>query len=641
MSTGLDWQMDEEGDEPPEFKRGRWPVTSLVMIAAVALVIVVAFGIWGAGREQAARREAQLEASIQDLLDLLQRAYLAGDGELFFANQADDPAWLSAQLRPENQVVYLAGPTVTRVERFGNDIWANIQWQSDRETLQRVAFFRWRDGRLIQVPSVDSYWGPIEESTKAFGTLKLHEIDQPWEREIANFTVRVIAGTCGSSANGSCLSDGRPFSLTIADDFATTAEPGQIRVPSPRLLGLDERGRPADIFWDQLRQALVAHLTPASVRFAVPEEFLLAYQDAAEAFAAGQPDIRVEIVSLESLPPDPLSWPADIDGAAMTPDERMITAGRVLDLTDFVQEDPSFDVGDFYEQIWQGGLWRERMWLVPQAADMRLLFYDRQAYQRASMTEPSLRWTWEEMNDDLADLAASPESDPFSAIFLDPSRDTLFSYAFNLDSDCPGQKTVRCIQPLSSQAVNSALEWYQSLLAVDGMTVDLSTLSPADRDHVVINLISPRHVIIWTEQPVLFEHHILYQPTGVVPLPGSERFDGISPLWVQGSFISQFSNHPLATWEWLKILSYQSLSRQKRLVPARPSVAVETNYWGKLPRPLSEAMRIAFPFARPVLIEEYGYFAWEQLAAMASGEQSPAEAAQEMDRVRWFGRDFQ
>ena len=49
-------------------------------------------------------------------------------------------------------------------------------------------------------------------------------------------------------------------------------------------------------------------------------------------------------------------------------------------------------------------------------------------------------------------------------------------------------------------------------------------------------------------------------------------------------------------------------------------------------------MRIAFPFARPVLIEEYGYFAWEQLAAMASGEQSPAEAAQEMDRVRWFGR---
>jgi hypothetical protein len=49
-------------------------------------------------------------------------------------------------------------------------------------------------------------------------------------------------------------------------------------------------------------------------------------------------------------------------------------------------------------------------------------------------------------------------------------------------------------------------------------------------------------------------------------------------------------------------------------------------------------MRIAFPFARPVLIEELGYFPWEQLAAISSGEQTPSVATQSMDRVRWFGR---
>ena len=103
--------------------------------------------------------------------------------------------------------------------------------------------------------------------------------------------------------------------------------------------------------------------------------------------------------------------------------------------------------------------------------------------------------------------------------------------------------------------------------------------------------------------------------------------------------ISQSSQQPLATWEWLKFLSYQSLSRQRRWVPARPSVALAANYWGKLPRPVSEAMRIAFPFARPVLIEEYGYFSWEQLAAISSGEQTPVEAVQAMDRFRWFGVD--
>jgi hypothetical protein len=50
-------------------------------------------------------------------------------------------------------------------------------------------------------------------------------------------------------------------------------------------------------------------------------------------------------------------------------------------------------------------------------------------------------------------------------------------------------------------------------------------------------------------------------------------------------------------------------------------------------------MRIAFPFARPVLIEEYGYFPWAQLATISSGEQTPDEAIQAMARVRWFGRD--
>jgi ABC-type glycerol-3-phosphate transport system substrate-binding protein len=635
--------MDEDGDEPPEFKRGRWPVTSLVMIAAVVVVIALAFGVWGAGRNQAAKRTERLEASVQDLLDVMYGAYLTGDGDLFFAGQAGDPAWLSAQLRPLNQFFYAAGPTVTRVEQFGNDIWANIQWQGTGadQTLQRVTFFQWRDGRLIQTPTVDSYWGPVEESNKAFGRLQLHEVDQQWERDIASFAVRVMAETCGPSASDACRAGSRPFTLTIAPDFALTAAPGQLRVPSPRLLGLDESGRPSTLSWNELRQALQAHLNPATVRFAVPEEFLNSYQEAAAVFSAEQPDVSVEIVALETLPPDPLSWPAEIDGAAMTPNERMITAGRVLDLTDFVTSDPGFDEGDFYEQIWQGSWWRERMWFMPQAADMQLLFYDRPAYQQAGLAEPSLRWTWAEMDDDLAELATMPLAASFRAIFVDPSRDTLFSYAFNLDNDCPGQATVHCTKPLSSQAVSATLEWYRSLAIADGIMADLSILPPQERDHAAINLTSPRRVILWAEAPVLYEHHMLRQPTGVVPFPGSERFDGISPLWVQGSFISQLSAHPLATWEWLKFLSYQRLARQKRLVPARPSVAIESGYWTKLPRPVSEAMRIAFPFARPVLIEERGYFPWDQLAAISSGEQTPAEAAQALVRVRWFGRDIQ
>jgi len=639
VSTGLDWQMDEDGDEPPEFKGGRWPVTSLAVIVAILVVIALAFGAWGAGRERATKRTETLEEAAQDLLDVLHRAYLDGDGELFFANQLDEPAWLSAQLQPLNQILYLAGPQVTRVEQFADDVWANIQWQQADQTLQRVVFFRWQNGRLIQVPTASGYWGSLEESAEAFGRLQVHQADQDFEEEIARFVVQTISERCGSSADNDCRPGSQPFVLTIAPDFATTAGPDQLRVPSPRLLGLDENGRPSNRFWNQLRRALTAHLTSATIRFAVPQEFLAAYRDAADTFSSQRPDIQVEILTLESLAEDPLSWPADIDGAALAPDERMITAGQVFDLTDFVRSDPAFDEGDYYEQVWQGGWWQERMWFLPNAADMRLLFYDRQAYEQTGLPEPSLRWTWAEMNKDLAALAAAPDSERFSAIFLDPSPDALFSYAFNLDNDCPGEATVTCTEALSNLAVTKALDWFQALTAVDGMTVDLSQLSPEERDHVVINIISPRKVVIWTEQPVLFEHHILFQPTGVVPFPGSERFDGITPLWVRGGFISQSSRHPLATWEWLKFLTYHPLAPQKRMVPARPSVALASHYWSRLPRPVGEAMRTAFPFARPVLIEEYGYFTWDQLATISSGERTAAEVIQSMAHVRWFGSD--
>lgn len=639
MSTGLDWQLDEDGDEPPEFQRGRWPVTSLVMIAAVLVVIALALGIWGVGRQQATRSAEQLQATIQDLLDVLHRAYVDGDGDLFFANQVDDPAWLSAQLQPENQVVYLAGPQVDRVERFGNDVWANIHWRQGNQYFQRVAFFQWHNGRLLQVPTVDNYWGPVQESRKAFGQMRMHEIDQAWEQEIARFAVRTMLEICGPDPERVCRAGSYPFDLTIAPDFARTAEPNQLRVPSPRLVSLDEDGRPARLFWDRMRRALRAHLTLATIQFAVPEEFLLVYQDAALEFSAQRPDIQVEIVTLESLPDDPLAWPADIDGAARPPDEKLIAAGRVLDLTDYVTSDPTFNDGDFYEQIWRGAWWRERMWFLPYAADMRLLFYDREAYRQAGLAEPSLRWTWGEMAGDLEVLAGLVKAGAFDAAFLDPGRDALFSYAFNLDNDCGERATIYCTAPLSKEAAAAAMAWYQSLIAAEDVTVDLAPLSAEERDFAVINLTSPRNVIIWSEEPVLFEHHILYQPAGVVPFPGSQRFDGVTPLAVQGGFISAFSQHPQAAWEWLKFLSYQSLARQKRLVPARPSVALATNFWGKLPRPVGEAMRSAFPFARPVLIEEAGYFSWEQLEAVSSGQQSATEAIRAMTRVRWFGRE--
>ena len=125
-------------------------------------------------------------------------------------------------------------------------------------------------------------------------------------------------------------------------------------------------------------------------------------------------------------------------------------------------------------------------------------------------------------------------------------------------------------------------------------------------------------------------------PMGVVPFPGSDRFDGITPLWVQGAFISMASERPLAAWEWLKFLTQQAPSARFRLVPVRPSVATSSQFWGRLPHDLGNAMRTAFPFSRPVLIGEQHLFNWDMLTAVQSGT-SPAQAAQLKPRLVWFG----
>jgi ABC-type glycerol-3-phosphate transport system substrate-binding protein len=164
----------------------------------------------------------------------------------------------------------------------------------------------------------------------------------------------------------------------------------------------------------------------------------------------------------------------------------------------------------------------------------------------------------------------------------------------------------------------------------------MGTIFDEDRQAILLlNLQgSRRKAAVWVDSPVNYEFYLLLAPVGVVSFPGSDRFDGIMPLWLRGSFISQHSERPLAVWQWLKFLSYQAPA--PRFIPARPSVAAEMGYWTILPRPLDDVMRTAFPFARPVTIEEKSMLTWEQVTAVVSGKSTPLQAAQQQPVTIWF-----
>lgn len=639
MSERFDWQIGEEEDDLEQQSHTAVSQSSRLLLWLV-LVAVLMFGLWWGGRsvqEQLSSSERVLQQQVQAALDFERDSYLAGDGDLFYSFQADDPAWFTAQLNPLNGRLYRANPTITHAEQHDTYIWANLQWTEAGQTLQRVAFWQIQpDGSLSRQPEAPGYWGSFTFVDFAWGKLSYFQTDSDLTEEIGLHVAEMLSTLCATD----CPTVERPFTLTLADDFQETAAPDHLRIPSPRLIGLDENGTPAQLFWQTLDERLTDRFGRVTVRFGLPpgSQPLLDYEMAAEAFMAQNPRIQIELVQLESSQPTPAEL-AGLDAVGSAPTEAMLAAGGVRELTDFMQTDGRFDRSDFYEQLWQGAWWQERMWFMPLAGRLNLIYYDKNAYRTVDEVEPTIRWTWDEM---VASMTAVSHGN--SAVngalewgFLDVGPDALFSYAYNWGNECE-EATVLCARPLNPEAVAASLDWYQSLAGQPGQIADLTSLNEIERAGVLSNWQSSRRrAVIWVESPLLYELRVQLDPMGVLPFPGSDRFDGITPLWVQGGFITMASERPYATWEWLKYLTYQAPSAWFRYVPVRPSVATSSQFWARLPHDLGNAMRTAFPFSRPILIAEQHLFSWEQLTAVRSGI-SPTQAAQIKPRLIWFGQ---
>ena len=635
MGDKFEWQFDESADERPFRSRSSWTAVGAAAFWLPAAIITLAIiGGWAFLRWRAQKLDQALTESTQSVLNLAHQAVIDGDSELFFALQEGHRDRAANQLQPQILNFYRAAPQITNVERVGEMLHANAAWQEDGQSYQRVLFFAQRGGRLRQIATDPAFWGNQKELSQRWGKLKYWEVDAPWAEEIGDFLASAVTDLCRPICPGEQV----PLTLDLRSDFLPTAEPNHIFMPSPRLIGLNEAGRPSDRFWQLLQQHLMDALAPAAIRFAVPSDSStrIDYEAAAAAFAAAQPAVRIELIPRETAPGTG-SELAGLDGAAFVPAIDMVTAGQVVDLTPFMHSDPDFDRADFYEQIWQGAVWEEHTWFMPQTALMPLIFYHRDAYDKLDLEEPLIGWTWSELGDDAAHLPAAEivTGDTLVWGYLDESFNTLFSYAFMEQEACAANAIRPCPIPLSAEDIAAALEWYSSTAGEEAIMPDPSQLAAADRDRLLIN--SLFKAAIWADEPVYYEHRTLMFPMGVLPFPGSERLESGSPLWVEGSFISRQSARPRAVWQWLKFLSTWPPMPRYRLIPARPSVGQEMRYWSGLPRELAGPMRAAFPIARPVHLQDRGLFSWPALRAVMDGQQTPEEAAHAARAISWFG----
>jgi ABC-type glycerol-3-phosphate transport system substrate-binding protein len=614
MGNHFQWHTDTEIEPPPgsSTQRRSWEMMGFWLTTAVLLMLLV--GGWLLSQRRLAQMDEMLRAELQTLLDWQHAAFLAGDGDLFFTLFAADPAWQAAQLLPFNQSAHRSGFTVAQLKTNQEQVWVNAVWTEENETYHRLLFFEKRNGRYRQTAADPAYWQKPERRPTTWGELETYPVDDEWAADFDAFVTAFCSAACP------------PLTLVVGNDYAETAVPHTIRIPSPRLVALDQAGQPSDAYWDLLEQRLAAHVRPAVIRIALPPQNFLNlnhfdFDAAAAQFMAENPDIRVELVTLDRIPTG-VRQLAGYDGAAFPPTAAMIAAGAVYDLTPLLETDVDFDQGDFYEQIWQGAWWRGRMWFMPQAAAMRLLFYNKTFYRQAELAEPSFHWTWAELEADLRalrEVVTAVDSSLRYTVFLDTGQDSLLAYAYNWQTVCAESAAVRCQTDLTPERARAALSWRRRLTEAPALT---PMLSPGRQTRW------NWQAAVRVEEPVYYEHFLQMSALGVAPFPGSSRFAGTTPLWLDGSFITQHSAQPLAVWRWLKFLSYQPPLARYRLIPARPSTAAQTAYWQTLPRPLNEAMRAAFPYSRPVKIGDELWFEGEGRTAVAT-PQSPST-------IPWF-----
>ena len=648
MGIQFDWESPE--DEPsvsaprPPRHSSRWRPRWWGWLVVVLLAALTGAGLlmWWLQPD-----EAQIARTLQLYVETEKRAVTLGDHGLFLSLQVDEPAWIAAQYQRLSWTTPL-NETVSDVEVDGDVASAWLTGSEGGQLIRRRTFFTRRGDRFVHgtMGTADSdvlpFWGAPASFAAPWGTLRLHEADAHQAEFLLAFVDDLIRATCRDGCNDQRL----PLTLSIRPDGNPVQTAADVQVSSPQLVGLTSDGAPGPRFRQQLTIAVDAHLQPAQLRFAVPDDQLDTFQAQSGLFNALNPQVRVEVIGFSQLPADPVALLQSVDGAFMAPTLPLITGGHVVDLAPYAAADATFQWPDFDPLAQSGATWGGRLWMVPQHLQFRLVYADRVRFEQRPFPPAAYMQTlWDGDEQATEDAVDAVTGGSIEWGYMDGSIDTLLAYAF---AERCGRTTERpCRARLDEQALQAALTWYQAVIG-HGIMPDTTHMSTLERDFYTLNRLSyPREVALWVDHLALYEHNYLLGPLDVMPFPAHRPHSretsldvditqGFTPFHVEGGLISAWSPAPGATWTWLVFLSQQWPLGPARSLPARTSVASANHYWSNLPTEVQMPVRQSYVQGRAVTIPEQTLFVWPALAALSAQELSPQDAAQQMLQISWF-----
>jgi ABC-type glycerol-3-phosphate transport system substrate-binding protein len=316
---------------------------------------------------------------------------------------------------------------------------------------------------------------------------------------------------------------------------------------------------------------------PVTISFAYPNQDTEYYRQLVADFNQEYPHITVDL--------RPKSWDmlgglgagdADVFVNSQFSLSWLYEQGNVLNLSPFIEQDDTFDLGDFYPGT--VGLYsREgKVWGLPAGVDIMVMYYNMDLLDQYNAPIPQVGWDWNDFLE-IALTTRDPIADTFGYAPTLEVFDVLafiYQHGGRIFDDLGNPSRTTFDDPLTIEG----LDWYAKLVhdydviptpeqarESFGGTGSLQTGILRGQIAMWTGMLSERGGQGW---PAEWE-----MQWGLAPLPQDAR--STTMTLVQGYFVSAQTRYPDACWEWLSFLSSKM---PNRLTPARRSLAESTEY---------------------------------------------------------------
>jgi multiple sugar transport system substrate-binding protein len=337
---------------------------------------------------------------------------------------------------------------------------------------------------------------------------------------------------------------------------------------------------------------------PITILFVVSDFEQPLYESLIESFEEANPDIHVQLVSMnEVLELDLLGgdfpddgWQrlvssADVINLRAGPET--VKQGLVRDLTPLIQADPNFQRDDFYPGALERNQWDGGTWSLPTKVMFDLIFYDKDAFDKAGVSYPEPGWSWDDFLAKAKALTVREGGQVTQWGFVEPANRHLafiegrVGPLIDQSTDPP---TPRFDQP----EVVEAVQWYVDLYLKEEVVPFFEP--PGEDEEVLVlegqALVENGQAVMWHEWSALWGLRKEQGNRGVAPYPVDTPDSQTTLIWAaQDLSMSAGTAHPNAAWRWIDFLSRQDFSQQGpyvQFLPARRSVAESSGFWNEV-----------------------------------------------------------